>query len=65
MVEYDYTAKESDELTLIKGEMITNIKTMSGGWWEGTLLSTGKRGMFPDNFVTLCDINEKSSVVLR
>lgn len=49
VVEFDYVAKESDELTLRKGDVITNILIQSGGWWEGTL--NGKRGMFPDNFV--------------
>lgn len=42
-------AQEDDELTLRKGDIITEIRTMFGGWWEGTLRD--KRGMFPDNFV--------------
>lgn len=42
-------AQEEDELTLRKGDIITGIKVMLGGWWEGTLRD--KRGMFPDNFV--------------
>lgn len=49
IVEYNYVAQEDDELTLRKGDIITEIKTMHGGWWEGTLRD--KRGMFPDNFV--------------
>lgn len=49
MVEFDYTAQETDELTLRKGDKIAEVKTQSGGWWEGVL--AGKRGMFPDNFV--------------
>jgi SH3 domain-containing kinase-binding protein 1 len=49
VVEFDYVAQEHDELNLRKGDVITNIKTQPGGWWEGTL--NGKRGMFPDNFV--------------
>lgn len=65
LVEYDYTAKEPDELTLIKGAMIANIKTMPGGWWEGTLVSNGKRGVFPDNFVSLQDPEDKNIVVPR
>lgn len=65
VVEYDYTAKEPDELTLVKGAMITDIKTMAGGWWLGTLVSSGKRGVFPDNFVSLQDPDDKNSVVLR
>lgn len=49
VVEYNYVAKEPDELTLRKGDVIKDIKMILGGWWEGTLRD--KRGMFPDNFV--------------
>lgn len=49
VVEYNYAAQESDELTLKKGDVIKDIKMQHGGWWEGTLKD--KRGMFPDNFV--------------
>ena len=49
VVEFDYQATEEDELNLVKGDVITNVTKMDGGWWEGTL--KGKTGMFPDNFV--------------
>ena len=49
-VEYDYEAEFVDELTIRQGEVITNVKQMSGGWWEGTHPS-GKHGLFPENFV--------------
>ncbi|XP_012137200.1 uncharacterized protein LOC100884103 isoform X2 [Megachile rotundata] len=49
IVEYNYEAQEPDELTLKKGDIITEIEVLAGGWWEGTLRD--KRGMFPDNFV--------------
>ncbi|XP_046806182.1 serine-rich adhesin for platelets isoform X1 [Lucilia cuprina] len=65
IVEYDYTAKEPDELDLIKGAIIHSIKQMPGGWWEGTLQTNGKTGMFPDNFVRVVDMNEDNTVVLR
>lgn len=52
LVEHDYKAQELDELTIKKGDIITNISFKPGGWWEGTL-KNGKRGMFPDNFVSL------------
>lgn len=48
-MEYNYEAQEPDELTIRKGDIIKEIKVLSGGWWEGTLRD--KRGMFPDNFV--------------
>ncbi|XP_072760265.1 uncharacterized protein [Anoplolepis gracilipes] len=53
LVEYNYVAQEDDELTLKKGDIITEIKMMLGGWWEGTLRD--KRGMFPDNFVRVLE----------
>ncbi|XP_068975906.1 SH3 domain-containing kinase-binding protein 1-like [Bombus flavifrons] len=53
IVEYNYEAQEPDELTLKKGDVITEIKVMLGGWWEGTLRD--KRGMFPDNFVKVLE----------
>lgn len=56
LVEYDYKAQELDELTIKKGDIITNISFKPGGWWEGTLLN-GKRGMFPDNFVKVSHVN--------
>lgn len=65
IVEYDYTAKEIDELTLVKGAIINNIKAQPGGWWEGTLATSGKTGMFPDNFVRVLDGDDKNPVVLR
>ena len=49
VVEFDYQAAEEDELSLVKGDIITNVSKLDGGWWEGTL--NGKTGMFPDNFV--------------
>ncbi|XP_062533527.1 SH3 domain-containing kinase-binding protein 1 isoform X2 [Armigeres subalbatus] len=65
IVEYDYSAKESDELSLKRGATITNIKIQPGGWWEGTLLGTGRTGMFPDNFVRVLEPDDTNPVVLR
>ncbi|XP_073814654.1 CIN85 and CD2AP related isoform X2 [Musca autumnalis] len=65
IVEFDYTAKEPDELDLVKDAIIHSIKQMPGGWWEGTLQASGKTGMFPDNFVRVVDMNEDNTVVLR
>lgn len=48
-VEYDYDAELPDELTIRTGEIISDVKQMDGGWWEGSL--RGKKGLFPDNFV--------------
>ena len=48
-MDFEYDAKEDDELTMNVGDIITNVVRVSDGWSEGTL--NGKRGMFPDNFV--------------
>ena len=55
VVEYEYTAKEEDELSLKLGDIITNVAKLDGGWWEGNL--NGKRGMFPDNFVKVSSLH--------
>ena len=65
IVEFDYTASELDELHLVKGTVITNIKIQPGGWWHGTVASSGKSGMFPDNFVKLLDHHNDDKVILR
>ena len=51
LVEYDYVAQNSDELTIKKGERIRNVQRKEEGWYEGELVSNGRRGVFPDNFV--------------
>ncbi|KAH8293585.1 hypothetical protein KR054_001821, partial [Drosophila jambulina] len=61
IVEYEYAAKEPDELDLQKGAIIHRIKQMPGGWWQGTLKSNGVTGMFPDNFVRVLDSNISSN----
>lgn len=70
-MEYAYEAKEPDELTLVKGTIIHNIKLQPGGWSEGSL-PNGRVGMFPDNFVKIIETagggggdDLLSSVVLR
>lgn len=49
-VEYDYIAKSSDELTVRKGDIITNAKPAEDGWLRGEC--RGTIGHFPENFVT-------------
>lgn len=65
IVEFDYVAKESDELNLVKGALLHNIKVQKGGWWQGTLAASGRTGMFPDNFVKVLEPDAKNPVVLR
>ncbi|CAG7836213.1 unnamed protein product [Allacma fusca] len=58
-VEYEYVAQEPDELSLRKGDIITNVIQKLDGWWEGELGS--KRGLFPDNFVKVIGSSESQS----
>ena len=49
-VKFEYEAQQPDELTLYFGNVIRNCKPVEDGWMEGEL--NGKRGIFPDNFVS-------------
>ncbi|BFZ25337.1 hypothetical protein BsWGS_28375 [Bradybaena similaris] len=60
VVEFEYTAEQEDELTLKVGDIITDVKTSDGGWWEGEL--RGKKGLFPENFVQLVKRREPASL---
>ncbi|XP_063360387.1 CD2-associated protein isoform X2 [Cydia amplana] len=48
---YAYDASEPDELTIRPGEVLREVERLPGGWWRGEL--RGRRGMFPDNFVSV------------
>jgi len=55
---FDYTAEQQDELGLTIGQFIRIIKKEEGGWWEGQIEGSDKRGWFPDNFVEPCTADE-------
>lgn len=59
-VEFNYTAENSDELNLKKGEFVVVTKREDEGWWEGELVGTKKSGLFPDNFVVPASDSEKA-----
>ncbi|KAL0481267.1 myosin heavy chain [Acrasis kona] len=48
---YGYDATAGDELTLKEGDLLYLIEKDPSGWWEGELIATGKRGLFPGNYV--------------
>ena len=49
---FDYAPQNDDELELKVGEFVRIESKMDGdGWWEGEMEGTGKKGVFPDNFV--------------
>jgi len=49
---YDYQATDDDEITFDPDDVITMIEQVDEGWWMGTT-SSGKRGLFPANYVEL------------
>ncbi|XP_060574818.1 tyrosine-protein kinase STK-like [Ruditapes philippinarum] len=51
---YDYTAGDDDEISFDPGDIITNIEPIDDGWWIGTT-ANGARGMFPANYVEVCE----------
>jgi len=48
---YDFTAEDSTELALRKGDIVNIIKK-GQDWWEGEC--NGRRGLFPGNYVEMC-----------
>ncbi|XP_076078692.1 uncharacterized protein LOC143048726 isoform X1 [Mytilus galloprovincialis] len=58
IVEFDYEAEQPDELSIKVGQILKNVLTEDGGWWEGEL--DGKKGMFPDNFVKIIEKKDKA-----
>jgi len=49
MADYEYTATEKDELSILPGDTITVILRHDDGWWKGEL--NGKIGLFPSSYV--------------
>lgn len=59
IVEQDYTAKESGELSLNRGAIIHNVRQQSNGLWEGSV--AGKTGLFRESFVRFLDSSSNSN----
>ena len=56
----DYSPTASDELDLVKGEMVEVIKKMSYGWWKGRM--GNKVGIFPSQNVKLVEHQQEEEV---
>ena len=48
---FDHHAKEDDELSLRRGEIVEVLDQSHEGWWTVSL--NGKEGFFPSNYVKL------------
>ncbi|KPM07322.1 phospholipase C gamma-like protein 1 [Sarcoptes scabiei] len=57
VVLYEYTAKDSRELTLNIGDVVENVVKCDNDWWKGTIES--RIGYFPSNFVTEINKNDE------
>lgn len=53
----DYIAKEVDEISLEKGDLIFVEYKGDDNWFEGLNITKNLRGMFPGNFVTQLSAN--------
>lgn len=58
LVQYDYTADESNEINLQEGEYVANIEMVDTDWWMGQN-EKGETGLFPSNYV---EVVENASV---
>lgn len=56
VVEFDYVAQNVDEIDIKKGDRIRNVIQREEGWFEGELVTNGKIGLFPDNFVKVSEV---------
>lgn len=57
----DFEGTEEDEITVRMGDVVKNVtKASEEGWLEGEL--RGKRGIFPANFVQVCEEYTADSV---
>jgi len=48
---YDYQANRSDELTMMRGDVIKVLYKDGHSWWFGERKADGKQGYFPTNYV--------------
>jgi len=48
---FDHEAEEVDELGFVVGDKIEVLDDSDAGWWEGLSLTSGKKGIFPSNYV--------------
>jgi len=51
---YDYEAAEDNEISLVEGQVVTDIDMVDDDWWAGRN-SGGETGLFPSNYVELME----------
>lgn len=55
---YDYEARTADDLSFKKGDKLSIINNSDGDWWQAQMMSTGKKGYIPSNYVAPCQTLE-------
>lgn len=48
---YEYTAADSDEISVAEGQTLVDVEEVADGWVNATVEATGARGMMPSNFI--------------
>lgn len=48
---YSYEARTAEDLSFRKGDAMEIVGGTEGDWWQARLLSTGKTGYIPRNYV--------------
>ncbi|XP_060063123.1 1-phosphatidylinositol 4,5-bisphosphate phosphodiesterase gamma-1-like [Ylistrum balloti] len=57
---YDYPANRTDELSFLKGAVITNVNKSDNGWWRGDY-GDKKQAWFPDYMVEEIETQDESA----
>ncbi|GBP65692.1 Intersectin-1 [Eumeta japonica] len=60
----NYTATSSEQLSLVKGQLLVVRKKADSGWWEGELQAKGRNrqvGWFPASYVKLLQSSGRTS----
>ncbi|CAO3634899.1 unnamed protein product [Mucor fragilis] len=55
VVLFEYDASETNEMTLVEGEVVTQIDQVDEGWWFGVSEDGKKQGLFPANYVQILE----------
>lgn len=48
---YNYTARDSTDVSFSKGDRLQVTDSSDGDWWTVVHLTTGQKGLIPGNFV--------------
>ncbi|KAI8636889.1 hypothetical protein BD408DRAFT_425418 [Parasitella parasitica] len=61
VVLFEYDASETNEMSLLEGEVITQIDQVDEGWWFGVSEDGQKQGLFPANYVQIVEQEEPAT----